>query len=316
MRTASAVEVARHQLGARQAARAGSARTGRWPGGGRARASISASSSGRAGDQVVVDRVHHLGGDPDAVRLAGERVERGRHAALERVLDRHHGAVGAPVLHRHHGLVDGRARHGLDLPCGGGEQGLLGVGPGGAEEGDGERPPLTSAERGVRAPRAPRGRARARTRPPRSASRTRGRSRGAGSRTSPRRSGGSPAARSSWTGGPTSRCRRRSGPASGRSTQPSMRASAARHARLDAGGGVLHPVAQLHEALLQPGGVLDQVELARLARARPSATARSFRTRNASTIARISATPATPAAARATIPSVESARRRCDGRRC
>ena len=44
-----------------------------------------------------------------------------------------------------------------------------------------------------------------------------------------------------------------------------MRASAARHALLDAGGGVLDPVAQLDEALLEPGGVLDQVELPGLA---------------------------------------------------
>jgi hypothetical protein len=35
------------------------------------------------GHGAVVDRVHHLRHDPDLVGVAGERVERGGHAALQ-----------------------------------------------------------------------------------------------------------------------------------------------------------------------------------------------------------------------------------------
>ena len=69
----------------------------------------SPSAEPAPGDQAVVDRVHHLGDDPHAVGLARQRVERGGHAALERVLDRHDRAVGLALLHGHHRLVDGGA---------------------------------------------------------------------------------------------------------------------------------------------------------------------------------------------------------------
>ena len=45
------------------------------------------------GDEAVMDRVDNLGDDADVDRLERERVERGRDAALERVLDRDDGPV-------------------------------------------------------------------------------------------------------------------------------------------------------------------------------------------------------------------------------
>ena len=220
MRTASAVEVAATRSALRQAL----AQEARALGGGLGmrehRARPPRASSSRRGEQVVVDRVDHLGRDPDAVGLAGQRVERGGHAALERVLDRDHGALGLALLDGHHGLVDGGARLGRHRLGGRGQQRLLGVGAGGPQERDAQRHGRSGARRG--GPARERGvhgllllgrELQLATRPPRSASRTRGRSRGGGSTTSRPRTGGRPAARSSWTGGRTSRRRRRSGPA-------------------------------------------------------------------------------------------------------
>ena len=51
--------------------------------------------------------MHELGGDAHAVGLAGQSVESGGNAALQRVLDRYDRPVGVAVLDGHNRLVDG-----------------------------------------------------------------------------------------------------------------------------------------------------------------------------------------------------------------
>ena len=74
------------------------------------------------------------------------------------------------------------------------------------------------------------------------------------------------------------------------------------HPLLEPGGGLLDPVAQLHEGLLDLGGVGHQVGLLLPSTVRWAA--RSRRSLTASTIAHSSATAPRPAPASATIPWV------------
>src|SRR6185437_1856927 len=74
--------------------------------------------------------------DPHRRGLAGKRVERRVHRALDRVLDRHDGALDRTVLNRHHRLVDAGVRNLLDAVGRRGAQRLLGEGPRRTEVGD------------------------------------------------------------------------------------------------------------------------------------------------------------------------------------
>ncbi len=68
----------------------------------------------RPRDQAVADRVDDLAEDRDVLGLHRQRVERGVDRALERVLDRHQGALDGAEVDRHHGVVD-RRRSGTSI---------------------------------------------------------------------------------------------------------------------------------------------------------------------------------------------------------
>ena len=67
----------------------------------------------RPGEQGELHRQQHLAGDHQRVAV-GQVVQRGRHPALDRVLDRHQRGRDLAVADRLQGLTDRRVRIGLD----------------------------------------------------------------------------------------------------------------------------------------------------------------------------------------------------------
>jgi hypothetical protein len=82
-----------------------------------------------AREHAVVDRVDHLRLDAHPVGLDGQGVEGHRDAALERVLDRHEGALHVAFLHGHDSVVDRGIRGGLGARGRRRAQGLVAVRP-------------------------------------------------------------------------------------------------------------------------------------------------------------------------------------------
>ena len=131
--TASAVERRAHVLRVAAAARAGSERTGRWPAGARPRARRStATARSRAITQWWIGCTTSAW-MRTPLGLDGERVERDRDAALERVLDRDDRALDRALLHGHHRVVDRGIRDRLDAGRRRRAQRLVAVRPRGTE---------------------------------------------------------------------------------------------------------------------------------------------------------------------------------------
>ena len=83
-----------------------------------------------AGDQAVPDGKVVLADERDAVGVEGERVERGGHRTLDRVLERHERAVGLSLAHRQDRVVDGGGGDRLHLRVSYGRpHGVLAEGP-------------------------------------------------------------------------------------------------------------------------------------------------------------------------------------------